>query len=75
MGVLFAKPAPTRLGPALDMIRDQMQRAAGFVGTGEFDRLYRRYETGPGKNETPTVKALLRDLMQALERLKQEVHQ
>ncbi len=68
LGVLFNKPAPTRIGSALDLIRDEMNDLAGNAGTSEFDRIYRAFEAGrPDKTIALTWKALLKDLMTALD--------
>ena len=74
LGTLFSKPAPTRLGPALDMIRDEMHKEARDTGTKRFNKIYRAYESSTSKGSLVAVKALLKDLMNALDELKQEVH-
>jgi hypothetical protein len=74
LGIIFNCHAPTRLGSALDLIRDQMHAAAGDSGTKRFDKVYRAYENSTGKGTTAAAKCLLRDLMAALEELKQEIH-
>lgn len=75
IGDLFGKPSPTRIGPALDMIREQMHHVAGKAGTDQFDAIYRRFESGSsGRSDVSTIKTLLRDLMQSHDKLKQEVH-
>lgn len=74
LGVLFDVPAPTRIGSALDLIRDRMHMAAGNAGTSQFDQIYRKFESGAGaKSDAGKLKALLRDLMGALDKLKLEV--
>ncbi len=74
LGVLFNVAAPTRIGSALDLIRDQMNDAAGNAGTNQFDQIYRKFEAEAGaKQDAGKLKALLRDLMGALDKLKLEV--
>ncbi len=74
LGVLFNVPAPTRIGSALDVIRDQMNDAAGNAGTNQFDQIYRKFEADAGaKTDAGKLKALLRDLMGALDKLRLEV--
>ena len=75
LGSLFNKPAPTRMASALDLVRDQMHLAAGDSGTKRFDKIYRAYESSTGKGTTAAAKALLKDMMAALEELNMEVHQ
>ncbi len=74
LGVLFNVPAPTRIGSALDLIRDQMHMTAGNAGTNQFDQIYRKFEADAGaKTDAGKLKALLRDLMGALDKLRLEV--
>lgn len=74
LGVLFNVPAPTRIGSALDLIRDRMNDAAGNAGTNQFDQIYRKFESeAAAKPDAGKLKALLRDLMGALDKLKLEV--
>jgi hypothetical protein len=74
LGTLFGASAPTRLGPALDLVRDQFRRAAGDSGTSQFDNLYRGYEVSQAKGTTAGVKALLKACVESLDVLKMEVH-
>ena len=69
LGTLYGKPAPTRLGPAIDMLRDQFKAAAGDPGRQRFDKIYRAYEASTGKGTTAAVKALLKDCVNALDEM------
>jgi hypothetical protein len=63
------KAAPTRIGPALDMLRGQLHAASGSDGTARFDKIYRAYEASIGKGTAASIKALLKDCVSALDEM------
>lgn len=74
LATLLNMTAPTRLGPALDMLRDAMHRRGGNAGTAEFDQIYRNFEAShKGTTDLKIIKALLGELWKATEMLRSMV--
>ncbi len=68
LGELLNKPAPTRLGPALDMLREAMHTEAGPNGTAQFDALYRNFEAKRSQ-DPKVIKAFLAEVVAAWQEL------